>query len=242
LRRAITEAPIIVGSILLAFAIDAGWGARSERIDRHEILEGLRAEFVEHREAYPRLIERAEERMADMQLLMSGEEALTAGLDRVNRSIFQLLIVTTKDPGRGVRDALISSGKLEIIRDVELRMRLADWEGVVDEVRDNQEVMRRLVASQLVPYLAAEGVPLAGAFSENGPTHHLWPPSLEWPRSPQLPPGDEAIYRRVLADSEFQSYVSLRYLWLAWTVTELGEAVSEIDQILSGLTKELEGA
>ncbi|MFC1575437.1 hypothetical protein ACFL5A_02160 [Gemmatimonadota bacterium] len=239
LRRAVIEAPIIVGSILLAFAIDAGWDVRGERVERDEILEGLREEYSEHRADYIGTIARAEERLADMELLFSGSAAMAMGIDRVNRSLFQLIIVTTNDPGRGVRDALISSGRLELIRDVQLRMRLANWEGVVDEVRENQALMRQLSASQIVPYLAGAEVPLARVFSANGTEHHLWPPSMDWPTG-SSPVGDlEDTYQRILDDPEFQSFLSVRYTWLAWTVTELGAVLTEIDTILDGLELEL---
>lgn len=121
------EVPIIVGSILLAFSVDAGWDLRAERVERTEILEGLRGEYLEHHEAYRATVSRAEARMADIQLLMSGVKALDAGTDLVELSLFQLLTVTTTDPGRGVRDALVSSGKLESLHNVELQLRLADW-------------------------------------------------------------------------------------------------------------------
>ncbi|MHC4235615.1 MAG: hypothetical protein ACYSUQ_10910, partial [Planctomycetota bacterium] len=83
----------------------------------------------------------------------------------------------------GVRDALVSSGRLELIRNAELRMRLATWESFVDEVHENQELMRRQVESAIIPCLVAEGVPLSGALSVGAPTHHLWPSPLElaWP-------------------------------------------------------------
>ena len=50
LRRAFLEVPIIVGSILLAFSIDAYWDRWKERSEVREILEGLQSEYLEHQE------------------------------------------------------------------------------------------------------------------------------------------------------------------------------------------------
>ena len=44
--RISVEATAIVASILLAFAIDAWWQNRQDRIDEQEILAGLRSEFI----------------------------------------------------------------------------------------------------------------------------------------------------------------------------------------------------
>ncbi|MEK0326403.1 MAG: hypothetical protein QQN63_11935, partial [Nitrosopumilus sp.] len=53
---------------------------------------------------------------------------------------YRTLTATPLDPGSGVRDALISSGRLELIRSEELRSRLAEWESLVDEVREAVKV------------------------------------------------------------------------------------------------------
>ena len=44
------EVVVIVGSILLAFAIDAWWGTYQARREVHVALEQLQAEFLENRE------------------------------------------------------------------------------------------------------------------------------------------------------------------------------------------------
>jgi len=48
-RRLIVEGVVIVLSILLAFAIDAWWSERQERIEEAEILLGLKQEFTDTR-------------------------------------------------------------------------------------------------------------------------------------------------------------------------------------------------
>lgn len=239
LRRAFIEAPIIVGSILLAFSIDATWDRWKERSEVREILEGLEVEYLEHQERYEWRIDGHRARLGELALLMSGVAALELGVERVDRAIYRLLIVGTVDPGRGIRDALVSSGRLELIRNAELRMRLATWESFVEEVHENQELMRRQVESAIVPYLAAEGLPLSGALSVGAPTSHLWPSPLEWPDQTIPSDGVEATYRRVLADTEFQSYLAITYTWLAWTIGELQTAHEEVQWILGTVQAEL---
>ncbi len=61
-KRISIEAAAIVGSILLAFSIDAWWEERHERIDETEQLARLHVEFT-------RNIERIDERVWESEIL-----------------------------------------------------------------------------------------------------------------------------------------------------------------------------
>jgi hypothetical protein len=171
---------------------------------------------------------------------MSGPPALASGVQALDNSIYRLLIVGTVDPGRGVRDALVSSGRLELIPNTELRLRLATWESFVDEVHENQELMRRQVESSIVPYLVSQEVALARPLAEGAPTSQLWPSDLTWPEQAISEEGVETTYRRILGDSQFQSYLALNYTWLAWTVDELQLALDEAIWILEAVRSDME--
>jgi hypothetical protein len=45
----LTEAVLIVASILLAFTLDSWWDERKERVEETEILQGLQEEFLQNR-------------------------------------------------------------------------------------------------------------------------------------------------------------------------------------------------
>jgi len=51
----------------------------------------------------------------------------------------------THDFGGGVLDALISAGRLELISDHKLRVKLASWSQVFDEIRDDEMRNRTLL-------------------------------------------------------------------------------------------------
>ena len=57
LKRIAVEAVVIVTSILLAFAIDAWWDERQERIEETEVLLGLKSEFSRYRDDLAKSIE-----------------------------------------------------------------------------------------------------------------------------------------------------------------------------------------
>ena len=77
-KRLTVEAAAIVGSILLAFAIDAWWDERLERAEENEQLIRLRAEFNTN-------IERIDERLSFSRMVESSSEFFTlieAGLNQ----------------------------------------------------------------------------------------------------------------------------------------------------------------
>ena len=65
---------------------------------------------------------------------------------------------STWKPGSGARDALIASGRLQLIDNMELRTQLAAWQGVIDELRDNELVVRQIIVTMFNPYLARRGI------------------------------------------------------------------------------------
>lgn len=160
LARLALEASVIIGSILLAFALDAWWDERQEVERVSELLEAVAAEF----------------------------DAEIAGLDSiiaVNRRVVvaQYDLVEVTDPARSVPDpdtvetifaaggsyeiydpsfgalaAIISSGGLERVEDAEVRDRLAGWNAELtdldwerDQVFDaNDRVLESLEAMDLM--------------------------------------------------------------------------------------------
>jgi hypothetical protein len=77
--------------------------------------------------------------------------------------IYSFLNMTSFDPRTGVLDALVASGRLELIQSRELRAKLAAWDGVVEEVRDNELAMRDFGLNVITPYLARRGLPVSRA-------------------------------------------------------------------------------
>ena len=132
-KRLSIEATVIVGSILLAFAIDAWWDQRQERSLERTALIGLQSEYQNHR-------------------------ALIVRHKAQHESIIQHVSYL----GNGVRDSLINAGNIGIISDVQLRYDLSAWDSVMEELSDDQELGRNIVMNVIIPYLARLGIPYAG--------------------------------------------------------------------------------
>jgi hypothetical protein len=137
--RFATEGAAIVASILVAFAIDAWWDGRQLLAEEQEILIGLEEEFEGDARLVDQTLERSLRARGDLQrfLALSPEELLSPSLALSFASAYEPFIRTyTVAPSVGFLHATISSGKLAIIRDAELRAALARFDGLQSDVSE----------------------------------------------------------------------------------------------------------
>ena len=154
----LAEAAAIILSILAAFAIDAWWDLRSDVQEEREILLGLRAEFEE---VAGRLNEWATFNAvkADLVARALAEEARPMSDGAADSLVSSMPYVNVLDRGGGTLDALLSSGRLELIQDRELRESLARWPDRLEDIHTNDLSVRGYVWGSVLPYMATRGVP-----------------------------------------------------------------------------------
>jgi len=136
---------VIVGSILLAFGIEAWWDRHNERSEEIGIVRGLHDQFSRYE-----------------------EQAV-----RIDTLLGITLRPATMDLGDGVLESTISSGHLDLISDQELRLKLVRWEGVLGESSDDEVIYRNLILDRILPYLTGKGLPMGGTMANMGPGD--WP-------------------------------------------------------------------
>ncbi|TFG65899.1 MAG: hypothetical protein E4H28_03190 [Gemmatimonadales bacterium] len=227
--RLAVEVAAIVGSILIAFAIDAWWQERQEDKAEREILVSLQDEFTFHRATLARDKEFWAGNEASvsrlMQLFRSGEIPGPMVMDTL---FLGLTWMHTWDPGSGASDALIASGSLELIENIGLRNNLSKWQSRVDEVRDNELVAREMNLKTIMPYLAERGFSFSRASRIVGE---------DWP-APVASDAEAARVNRVLlSDPVFEGYVAMRYIW--FDQAEYSNAMALADSILVAIEAEL---
>ncbi len=142
-KRLSVEAAAIVASILLAFAIDAWWDERNERIDEIEILQSLKVEFEANRDEAASVVLSHEMGVQSVARLMNlGEdEILALSVEEVERYLRYFANPRTFDAIRGSVDALTSSGKLGILQDRELREALTTFVNILEDAIEDREYM-----------------------------------------------------------------------------------------------------
>jgi len=146
----------VTASILLALAVDAGWGYRQDRIEEREALVQLRAEFGVNRG----LLDAAR---AAHQRILDQAYGLVDELDRLrmdpSHDIPDSLLAAlwdwqTYDPVGGTLASLIASGNLGLIRNDSLRAAVASWPDVVADLNEDEITQRGAVRDHLLPFLA----------------------------------------------------------------------------------------
>lgn len=227
-----TEALLIVASIMLAFALDSWWDERKERVEEAEILHGLKEEFVLNRS---KLESRIDQHTEDLQAL--EELLVAANLGRWNsqeitfdRGIAALVAPPTTDLGNGVLDALISSGRFELLQNRELRIRLAAWAGVFGEAHDDEVMSRKFVFDQVIPKLIESGVPLSSAMGQ-------WP-DIEFLQRRSLTDDPEA-FTRLLQDPGWAVLLEARLGYKMHTTGEYQAALDAVDGILAEIDRSM---
>jgi hypothetical protein len=230
-----TEMVLIVASILLAFALDSWWDERKTREEEREILIGLHDEFTYGRGL---LIDRIEQHETDLRkletlLAATHEGKWTSNVFSIDATLAAMIAPPTTDLGRGVLDALISSGRIELLRNRELRVLLAGWANVFGEVSDDEHMSRALVFDRVVPYMIEHAVPISGPMGE------WWG---EWtPVRKSVSDSPEQL-ARLLGDRHFTVMLEARLGFKWHTTEEYADALNAIDAILAEIDESLADA
>ncbi|MEJ2401941.1 MAG: hypothetical protein P8Y52_11190 [Xanthomonadales bacterium] len=228
----ITEMVLIVASILLAFALDSWWDERKDRVEEQAILQGLRAEFELNRTLLERRVAQHTREQAEVEILRAATVSgawTSADLD-LDTALAAMLSPPTTDLGNGVLDALISSGRIELLQNRELRAQLAAWRGVIDEVLDDEQMNRDLVFDRTIPYFIAEGIPLSGPMS-------YW--SDDWGDTARSLGDDPEAVARLLGDPRFKVLLEARLGFRYHTSGEYRTALEAVDDLLAEIDRSL---
>ncbi len=154
--RVVAEGLLIVLSILLAFGIEAWWSERGERHAAVEALQGVRDDFVENLERLASAkSEHVEIRDASVRLLaMTGPDADLTVSDLVMDTLVMALIGGPKVfPVTATYDALIASGRIELLESPALRRELARWSTAIADLRGEEQEAFNQMDQRLLPFL-----------------------------------------------------------------------------------------
>ncbi len=231
-KRLSVEAAAIVASILLAFAIDAWWEDRQLGIEETEILLGLKQEFQLNLDVLVQSVEFNSDMLLATEELMNAcrRDSWESEKFRIDQALFYLMAPPTLHFGGGVLSALISAGRLETVSNYDLRVKLAGWSVIFDEVRDDEIWNSRFVEDRVVPYYLRWHVPISsGAYTLYG----------DWPLPSRSIADDPDDLARLLSDPEFEILLELRYHSLYHTAGEYETALQAIKDILDELDDSL---
>jgi len=155
-RHTVMESVAIVLSILLAFAIDAGWDEFKESKQEKAFLVSLLSDFKE-------ISSRIEESTAvHMKFIESGQQLLSfhgGGTPNIEPEMLERMLgalfydFSSLYLPSDSRDALFASGDIEIIGNEKLRSMLAAWPTIVADASEDDAIITYDVMNRMAPYL-----------------------------------------------------------------------------------------
>lgn len=164
LRRRITEVIVIVVSILLAFALEAWWDEQRESREIKLSLNALSDEFEALEEVLTLSIARNEQVISAADSLLSVFKLGAEIVEVYSETLGLLLLTPTTDPRSGTLDALIASGRLDLIENLHLQAQLAKWPANMEDIREEELAAKSFVHEQFIPYLVHHAESLASVF------------------------------------------------------------------------------
>jgi hypothetical protein len=158
-KRLSVEAVAIVGSILLAFAIDAWWEERLDRQMEQIDLERLHAEFKRNLNRMNEMVSTGNAKTAStaMYELLADHLGQDLPANIPNTMLDRTRGTPTFDAVTPVLDGLVLSGRLENIRDRKVLVTIHNWQRHLQQVEETELAARKLVLEQLVPALVMRG-------------------------------------------------------------------------------------
>jgi len=227
--RAFLEGAVIVGSILLAFGIEAWWDRRNERAEETSIVIGLHDQFSRYKEYLNEMIDYQILKSTTVQdlLLIIQQNQWKEQAVRIDTLLGIALRPATMDLGDGVLESTISSGHLDLISDQELRLKLVRWEGVLGEASDDELVIRNLILDKIFPYLTGKGLPMGGTMAKVG--------SGDWPIPKRTLAKDPQKLNSLCTDPVFTSLLEELLGFTMHSGGEYQSTLQAIEEILDNL-------
>lgn len=158
-KRLALEGVVIVFSILLAFALDAWWDQRKHRAEENNQLQALRTELSESLpplEAILMAIQDIAGKISTLTTLLeeaAGEPVVISG-----ELLGAVITWRTTDVSTSTLDALMASGNLNLLSNVELRAKLAALPATLYDLTEDEKIAQEFVEFHMGPLVAREGL------------------------------------------------------------------------------------
>jgi len=156
LKYAVGEIFLVVTGILIALAINNWNQGRLGQIEEKKLLENIRVDFQEATRTLRSLNKRREESIQNFHMLMEalsiGDSANIAHLDSLlGKSIF----TPTYNGKNSSLAIIINSGKINLIKNEELKSLLLKWPQQVEDMTEGEQDAKMLTYDTWIPLISA---------------------------------------------------------------------------------------
>ena len=155
--RVLVEGVVIVGSIHLAFALDAWWDSQSREAELREQAHVVAGEVASVSAAVQR-VQRSHELAANLTAHLSAAlREVPEGAEIVvsDTLVGPLLPQATADVSTGSIDTFVAAGGLELIEDEETRGYFLEWSAQIEDLQDDEIYLRNFAGAALNQHLRA---------------------------------------------------------------------------------------
>ncbi len=157
--RILAEGAVIVVSILLAFSIDAGWNNHVEQQREREQLASMRAEFHGSLSGLDAILASVQSHAENIESLIALLKAAGDKPVLVPGALLGSAVTwRTSDVSISTLEALMASGDLNLLRNVELRTQLAGLPAFLLDVTEDEIIAQTFAEAEMSVFLAREGL------------------------------------------------------------------------------------
>lgn len=138
---AVGEILLVMIGILLALQVNNWNEIRKSNKEELELLKSLYNEFTFNKEELHRCIDKALRIQWNCEELLANTGTREIRISRqVSDSLINsgLLAIITYDASNGILDNIINSGKIHIIRNERLKNSLSNWDGILNDVKEDE--------------------------------------------------------------------------------------------------------
>ena len=213
LRRHLAEFAVIVVGVLVALWVDAGWAWLKDRGAEEQLLADLSDEFSANQVLLHTAIDRMEEiAAAGERLLTEGSASVPA--DSLESFLLAVVSVERFNPRLGTLESAVASGRIDLLRDSELRSGLAGWRAMADD------------ATEAVDWMVPESLEVARLAM------------LDFRRGGDL----RAALERIESDPDLAGMLAMKLVLLAEAIPEHRLLLDEAERITQLIVESQAGA
>lgn len=155
-KKYIYDSIVIIGSILIAFAIDAWWSNRSDLKQKEALLINLKQDFEESKEQLEQLKinhYRIEKNLETLLLWSEKESLSEENIIQFDSILGVVWWRQVYDPQMGTLESIISTGRFDIIGNKKLLSELTKWVTLVKQLNKDEAASVEHMYNNIYPYL-----------------------------------------------------------------------------------------
>ncbi len=228
LKYAIGEIVLVVIGILIALQIN-NWN-ENRKINKEELqlIESLHKEFTYNKNELERSIKRAQLIQKSCETILNNTGNREMKLSKIESDSlinWGLTSIITYDPSNGILENIISSGKIQIIKNEKLKNLLSSWNGFLNDVKEDETWAVNERNQFIFPFL----------YKNSNYTSI----TSDGKQNSQIASGFDADYKEVYKLLEFENLVNSTRIWNRKNERNYKNLKRSIDEIIALCQQEI---